>query len=82
MSEKKKRGYVMDDVFSLERERRIINGEDVVPYNREEMFIKRLFDINQPIPMPITNKEVLLKMAIDKIDEERKELDRYRSQKG
>ena len=82
MSEKKKRGYVMDDVFSLERERRIINGEDVVPYNREEMFIKRLFDINQPVPKPITNKEVLLKMAIDKIDEERKELDRYRSQKG
>jgi hypothetical protein len=53
----------MDDLTPVTRTERLLDGEDLTPTNREEMFIKRIYDKTQEIPEPVNRKEYFLKKA-------------------
>ena len=53
----------MDDLNPITRTERLLDGEDLTPTNREEMFIKRIYDKTQEIPEPVNRKEYFLKKA-------------------
>ncbi len=53
----------MDDLNPVTRTERLLDGEDLTPTNREEMFIRRIYDKTQEIPEPINRKEYFLKKA-------------------
>ena len=53
----------MDDLTPVTRTERLLDGEDLTPTNREEMFIKRIYDKTQAIPEPVNRKEYFLKKA-------------------
>lgn len=53
----------MDDLTPVTRTERLLDGEDLTPTNREEMFIKRIYDKTQDIPEPVNRKEYFLKKA-------------------
>ena len=53
----------MDDLNPITRTERLLDGEDLTPTNREEMFIKRIYDKTQAIPEPVNRKEYFLKKA-------------------
>ena len=53
----------MDDLTPVTRTERLLDGEDLTPTNREEMFIRRIYDKTQEIPEPVNRKEYFLKKA-------------------
>lgn len=48
---------------AITREERLLDGQDLEPITRKEMFIKRIYDKTQYIPEPITREEHFLKIA-------------------
>lgn len=53
----------MPDLEPITREETLLDGGDLTPITRKEMFIKRIYDKNQMIPEPITREEYFLKKA-------------------
>lgn len=53
----------MDNLEPITREETLLDGGDLTPITRKEMFIKRIYDKNQSIPEPITREEYFLKKA-------------------
>lgn len=48
---------------AITREEKLLDGQDLEPITRKEMFIKRIYDKTQYIPEPITREEHFLKKA-------------------
>ena len=53
----------MSDLTPITRDEHLLNGDDLEPKNRKEMFIKRIYDKTQEIPEPETREEWFLKKA-------------------
>ena len=48
---------------AITREEKLLDGQELEPITRKEMFIKRIYDKTQYIPEPITREEYFLKKA-------------------
>lgn len=48
---------------AITREEKLLDGQDLEPITRKEVFIKRIYDKTQYIPEPITREEHFLKKA-------------------
>ena len=53
----------MPDLEPITREETLLDGGDLTPITRKEMFIKRIYDKTQSVPEPITREEMFLKKA-------------------
>ena len=53
----------MPDLEPITREETLLDGGDLTPITRKEMFIKRIYDKNQSVPEPITREEYFLAKA-------------------
>ena len=56
-----------DNMFSRSNERdiRLLQGEDIQPVTRKQMYYCALYHSDQVIPKPITKEEQALKKAVD-----------------
>ena len=55
----------MSDLTPITRNEHLLNGDDLEPKNRKEMFLKRIYDKTQSVPEPETREEYFLKKAGD-----------------
>ena len=55
----------MSDLTPITRDEHLLNGDDLEPMNRKEMFLKRIYDKTQSVPEPETREEYFLKKAGD-----------------
>lgn len=53
----------MSDLTPITREEALLDGQNLEPITRKEMFIKRIYDDTQEIPEPATREEWFLKKA-------------------
>jgi hypothetical protein len=49
----------------ITRDEMLLDGQDLTPITRKEMFLKRLYDKTQEVPEPITREEWFLKKAAE-----------------